>query len=54
MEQMSIHKNYKQGELEIADWDPDYKVTEMTPLGTAKQRGDIEVINILIAAGARD
>jgi len=25
-------KKLQTGELEIADWDPDYKVTEMTPL----------------------
>lgn len=37
-----------------AYWFPDYKITEMTPLEIAKKEGHSEVINILIAAGARD
>jgi ankyrin repeat protein len=44
----------KEEELEIAYWDYDYKVTDMTPLEIAKEKGHVEVINILIAAGARD
>ncbi len=46
-------KYSEESELERACWN-DYKATEVTPLEIAKQRGDIEVINILIAAGARD
>lgn len=44
----------EEGELEIADWVSEYKVTEMTPLEIAKKRGHVKVINILIAAGARE
>jgi len=36
------------------DWFSDYQLTKMIPLKVAKERNYVEVINVLIAAGARD
>lgn len=41
-------------EFSNAYWFPDYKITEMTPVEIAKEKGHSEVIKILIAAGAGD
>lgn len=46
-------RDYEEGELELACWN-DYEATKITPLEIAQKKGHLEVINILIAAGARD
>lgn len=45
-------KDYEEGELELC-WN-DYEATEITPLAIANKKAHVEVINILIAAGARN
>ena len=47
-------RKYKQEDLEALDWVSDYQPIEMTLLEIAKERNYVEVINVLIAAGARD
>lgn len=46
-------KYSEESELERACWN-DYEATEVTPLEIAKKKGHAEVVNILIAAEARD
>lgn len=47
-------KACKLEDMEASYWVDDYKVTEMTPLEVAKEKGHTEVINILTAARAKD